>query len=205
MTGRLTIKPLRNHWLVLLSLAVALALLAGCAKYNTFFNAKRHFDAAERVRETAIREHKDPTSPSGGQKSDYEKAIKKSQKLIDEYPGHSLTDDALFLQAKSYYRLESFRMSIRKFDLLFTNFPATPYMEEALYLQSLNYMMLGTLPRSQEFLDKLAKHFESVSHTGPKFVADFEEITDPEQRQLVERDAFERVQYLIKGIGATGR
>jgi hypothetical protein len=47
--------------------------------------------------------------------------------------------------------------------------------------------------------------FESVSHTGPKFVADFEEITDPEQRQLVERDAFERVQYLLKEIAATNR
>lgn len=55
----------------------------------------------------------------------------------------------------------------------------------------------------REGLEKLAKHFESVSHTGPKFVADFEEITDPEQRQLVERDAFERVQYLLKGIGTT--
>lgn len=56
-----------------------------------------------------------------------------------------------------------------------------------------------------EGLDKLARHFESVSHTGPKFVADFEEITDPEQRQLVERDAFERVQYLLKEIDATNR
>ena len=76
---------------------------------------------------------------------------------MDEYPGHSLTDDALFLQAKAYYRLESYRMSIRKFDLLFTNFPQTPYFEEALYLTALDYLLIGALDRSQEYLDRLAK------------------------------------------------
>lgn len=144
---------------LLLAAGVSLALLAGgCAKYNTFFNAKRSFDQAEQVREDAIKNNQDPPVPSGTQRSDYENAIKKAQKLIDEYPGHSLTDDALFLQAKSYYRLQSYRMSIRKFDLLFTNFPATDYMEEALYLQSLNYLLLGSAAKSQEFLEKLAKH-----------------------------------------------
>ena len=76
------------------------------------------------------------------------------------------------------------------------------------YGGDLNRLVVEIKPHSgnglvREGLDKLAKHFESVSHTGPKFVADFEEITDPEQRQLVERDAFERVQYLLKGIGTT--
>lgn len=136
-----------------------LMILAGCAKFNTFFNAKRSFDQAEQVREDAIRQNMDPPVPSGGQKADYEAAIKKAQKLIDEYPGHSLTDDALFLQAKAYYRLQSYRMSIRKFDLLFSNFPATPYMEEALYLQSLNYLLLGAAGKSQDLLDNLAKQF----------------------------------------------
>lgn len=145
--------------LAVLSLAVLLVGASGCAKYNTFFNANRLFQKAEQVREDAIRAHLDPPSPAGTQKADYEEAIKKAQKLIDEYPGHSLTDDALFLQAKAYYRLESYRMSIRKFDLLFTNFPATPFAEEALFLQSLNYLMLGTVSLSQEYLDKLAKQF----------------------------------------------
>lgn len=145
---------------LLLAVGLSLTLLAaGCAKYNTFFNAKRSFDQAEQVREDAIKNNQDPPVPAGTQRSDYENAIKKAQKLIDEYPGHSLTDDALFLQAKSYYRLQSYRMSIRKFDLLFTNFPATDYMEEALYLQSLNYLLLGSAAKSQEFLEKLAKQY----------------------------------------------
>jgi hypothetical protein len=53
----------------------------------------------------------------------------------------------------------------------------------------------------QEGLAKLAKNFKSVEHTGPKFVADFEEITDEEDRIQMERDAFERVNYLLQGLG----
>jgi hypothetical protein len=34
-----------------------------------------------------------------------------------------------------------------------------------------------------------------------KFVADFEEITDEEDRIQMERDAFERVNYLLQGLG----
>ena len=144
--------------------ALLFLVVAGCAKYNTYYNAKRAFDNAEHVREETIKRHEDPTVPTGGQKKDYETAIQKAQKILDEYPGHKLTDDALFLQAKAYYRLESFRMSIRKLDLLFINFPATPYLEEALYIQALNYLLLGSADRSQEFLTRLAKSFPETDY-----------------------------------------
>lgn len=141
-------------------LAAALLLaVAGCAKYNTYFNAKRAFDNAERVRDDAIRKNQDPPKPVGQQKSDYELAIVKAQKVLDEYPGHKLSDDALFLRAKSYFRLESYRMSIHQFDLLFQNFPATEYLEESLYLQALNYLLLGALDRSQDYLGQLERAF----------------------------------------------
>jgi len=53
----------------------------------------------------------------------------------------------------------------------------------------------------QEGLAKLAKNFETVDHTGPKFVAAFEEVTDEEDRTLLERDAFERANYLLQKLG----
>jgi outer membrane protein assembly factor BamD (BamD/ComL family) len=143
-----------------LALALVLALLlVGCAKYNTYYNARKSFDNAERVRDDAIRRHQDPPKPVGAQKTDYENAIAKAQKVLDDYPGHSLSDDALFVRAKSYYRLESYRMSIRQFDLLFTNFPATEYLEESLYLQALNYLLIGALDRSQDYLGQLERAF----------------------------------------------
>ncbi len=151
--------PRRRWRRIAAVLACVLFLVTGCAKYNTYYNAKRAFDSAEHERDEAIKQHKDPPKPTGQQKTNYETAARKAQKILDEYPGHSLTDDALFLQGKAYYRLESYRMSIRKFELLFQNFPATPYLEEALYLQALNYLLIGAVDRSQDFLDLLANQF----------------------------------------------
>jgi hypothetical protein len=54
----------------------------------------------------------------------------------------------------------------------------------------------------QEGLRKLAKNFASEEHKGPKFVTAFEEIMDEEDRIQMERDAFERVNYLLQKLGA---
>ncbi|MCP4293861.1 MAG: tetratricopeptide repeat protein [bacterium] len=158
---RLSFLGLKSGQAVLVWLLLMLSLLvgAGCAKYNTYYNAKKSFDDAEHVRQEAIRNHEDPPEPSGAQKTNYLEAIKKAQKVLDEYPGHSLTDDSLFLQAKAHSRLSSYRQSIAKLDLLFLNYPATEYEEEALYLQGLNYLMIGAVDRSQEFLDQLANQY----------------------------------------------
>jgi predicted nucleotidyltransferase len=53
----------------------------------------------------------------------------------------------------------------------------------------------------REGLEKIAKHFASEKHDGPKFVADFEGETDPESRELLQRDAFERINYILGKIG----
>jgi hypothetical protein len=53
----------------------------------------------------------------------------------------------------------------------------------------------------KEGLQKIRKHFASISHVGPTAVADFEEITDPEERELIQRDAYERVSYVLNKLG----
>lgn len=52
----------------------------------------------------------------------------------------------------------------------------------------------------REGLEKIAEKFASPEHVGPKFVADFEELTDPEGREFVQRDSFERVDYLLQTL-----
>ncbi len=56
-------------------------------------------------------------------------------------------------------------------------------------------------PQVLEGLDILAKKYLSPGHVGAAFVTDFLEITDPESRDLVRRDAYERVNYLLRKIG----
>lgn len=53
----------------------------------------------------------------------------------------------------------------------------------------------------REALDKLATHFASPDHRGPRHVADFEEVDDPEIRDAIQRDTFERVHYVLTQLG----
>ena len=53
----------------------------------------------------------------------------------------------------------------------------------------------------KEGLEKIKDKFASEKHIGPKFVADFEELDDPEEREILERDAYEKVTYLLENLG----
>jgi hypothetical protein len=53
----------------------------------------------------------------------------------------------------------------------------------------------------KEGLRKLAEKFASPEHMGPKFVADFVDIQDPDARAIRMRDAFERVDQLLRMLG----
>ncbi|MCK4681769.1 hypothetical protein KAT59_01930 [Candidatus Bipolaricaulota bacterium] len=52
----------------------------------------------------------------------------------------------------------------------------------------------------REALDKIAKHFASPEHRGPQHVADFEEVDDPETREGIQRDTYERVNYVLEQL-----
>jgi hypothetical protein len=49
----------------------------------------------------------------------------------------------------------------------------------------------------KEGLQKIAGKFASEKAFGPKSVADFEEIDDPEEQERIQRDAYERVKALL--------
>jgi hypothetical protein len=52
-----------------------------------------------------------------------------------------------------------------------------------------------------EGLGKIAKHFASEAHVGPRSVADFEDITDAEEREMIQRDVYERVNTILEKLG----
>lgn len=76
-----------------------------------------------------------------------------------------------------------------------TNYPGGT---EALIEAFRPYLKHGLV---QEGLEKIAKKFASEKDVGPKFVGDFEEITDPEEREILQRDAYERVNYILTELG----
>lgn len=56
----------------------------------------------------------------------------------------------------------------------------------------------------KEALAIIDEKFASPEHVGPKHVADFDDIRVPEERALVQRDAFERVNVLLSVLRNTG-
>ena len=52
----------------------------------------------------------------------------------------------------------------------------------------------------REGLRKIADKFASPEHVGPRFVADFDGLDDPEERALRQRDAHERVAMLLERL-----
>lgn len=54
-----------------------------------------------------------------------------------------------------------------------------------------------------ESLDVLAEKYADTDTVGPVQVANFQEISDNEERELVQRDAFERVRALLEGFKQT--
>ena len=53
----------------------------------------------------------------------------------------------------------------------------------------------------REALEKIGQHFASPEHRGPRHVADFEEANEPEARETIQRDAYERVNYVLGQLG----
>jgi hypothetical protein len=53
----------------------------------------------------------------------------------------------------------------------------------------------------REGLQKIAGKFSSEKALGPKSVADFEEIDEPDERERIQRDAYERVNTLLDKLG----
>jgi hypothetical protein len=53
----------------------------------------------------------------------------------------------------------------------------------------------------RECLENIAASFSSEKDVGPTFVADFDEIDDAEDRALRQRDAYERMDYLLAKLG----
>jgi len=52
----------------------------------------------------------------------------------------------------------------------------------------------------QEGLQKIADKFKTENHIGPSHVAAFEDVGDPEEAEMLKRDVFERIQYLLSAL-----
>ena len=150
--------------MILLLCIVLLAgtLVSGCVYYNTFYNARKQFQEAERKREEA--ENVAATSQKNRQRvfryrDFYWRAIRKASIVLDRHPDSDWVDDSLLLIGKAFYWLGSYRDALLKFQELQDNFPQSLLLTEALYWKGLTLWASG---RAEEARPVLANVGESA-------------------------------------------
>lgn len=138
-----------------------LLVSGGCSVYfNTFFNARKSFNAAEKAREGSRRS-------TAGQ-NDYKKAIEKALKVAENYPNSKYYDDAIYILGVSYYYTQQYGKAERRFREILANYPESGSAQDANLYLAKTKLALGTLDDamtifSQVFESDLSKEFKTES------------------------------------------
>ena len=156
-------------------LAFSLAFLAGCGAYfNTFYNAKKAFEAgekkrlkmleAERKRQTSVESRRRTQRRSAPRIQEYTKAIEKASKVLELYPKSKYVDDALMIIGESFFYQQEYIKAQRKFNELLTAFPNSEYAPKARLLLGKTLLALGQYDKAEEqftnlLLDKKNKKY----------------------------------------------
>ena len=119
-----------------ISLLVFILILSSCAYYNTFYNAKKFFKAAQ---DQPLRENGKPNSTAI---QNYTKAMKKCGLVLTNYKNSKYADDALFMLAQClFYKSTNYSQSIEKFKDLIKFYPESEFVPEShLYIAKANYL-----------------------------------------------------------------
>jgi tetratricopeptide (TPR) repeat protein len=128
-------------------------ILLDCAYYNTFFNAIKNYKSAVKALEKS--KTKEVTSNIN---NDFQKAIDKCWKLINEYGDSSkYADDALLLIAKSYYYMNDYIKAERYLSQFNLRYLASELLPEAKLWLARTYIKLGKDEEAQnQFTDILS-------------------------------------------------
>ena len=137
--------------------AVLLACVAfpGCAYFNTYYSAKKNFDAAEHLIQ-------DPEDRANAQQAAlYDKAIASAAKLVTSYPKSKWVDDAIYLTGRSLYAKGEDDKARKTFTELADKFPNSPFLDDALYYTGETY-------RRGHKWDAAEVYYDSLRRTFPK-------------------------------------
>jgi len=116
-------------------LVLACALMfAGCAYYNTFYNAKRDFADAVRTPDM---------EPGKANRETLEKCVIRCEKVVKYHPRSKWVDDAVLLMGKCFYYMGEHRKALRKFEELETYYARGGLLPQAYYYAGLANQALG--------------------------------------------------------------
>ncbi len=130
------------------ALVALLTLFAGCAYFNTFYNAKTYYGTGVKALVTEVAASSDniPQSASDA----FGKAIEKSLKVIDKYPESKYIDDAFFIIGRSHFHRREYGMAERYLRQLLQEYPWSPFNDQALIWLAKVHVQLGLYEAVEE-------------------------------------------------------
>jgi len=123
---------------------------SSCSVYfNTFFNAKKAFNKAESIRIES------KSGRSGAGAKDYQVAIEKCQKVVDNHPNSKYYDDAVYILGVSYYHTEQYSRADRRFRELLADYPDSKFARDARLYLAKTKLALGEVEDARGIFEEI--------------------------------------------------
>ncbi len=132
----------------------------GCVYYNTFYNALKRYEEAERKRRDA--ETRSSRQSKHAYMALYMSVIRKASIVLDRHPESKWMDDSLLIIGKAFYWREQYDESLLKFQELQENFPQSELIEESLYWQGLALWAAERIDEARGILETLVEASDPI-------------------------------------------
>jgi TolA-binding protein len=137
-------------------------LFAGCAYFNTFYNAQQYYREGIRLKEQG---------DAGQAKPKFDKAIEKSAMVISRYPKSRWVDNALFLIGRSYFEKGEYSRAVKSFEQLALVFPKSKFIPEARLFQAVALIRSGQSGSGKLLLTAIKKQYPKLRPAASYFAA----------------------------------
>jgi len=147
-------------------LAATILFGAGCAYFNTFYNAQAAYREGMKLKDQ---------NQNSQAKPKFDKAIEKSALLIKRWPKSRWVDDALFLIGSSYYQQGQYDRAIREFDQLSLAFPNSEFVPRGELYRGLALLADKQFGAARVALDAVKQKYpkfadEAAYHLAKSFI-----------------------------------
>jgi outer membrane protein assembly factor BamD (BamD/ComL family) len=146
-----------SRWAANLLVTGLSLLLGGCVYFNTFYNARKAYDQAIRMKEKRLdKDPEDSVLVTNEERLKLERSIAKSSKVLELYPDKTkYQPKALFLIGESYLAMGEYAKAILKYDELQRFYPQAGEMEVAEFHRAKAYFHNGQHPFARAALEKV--------------------------------------------------
>ncbi len=93
------------------------------------------------------------------QKGNYEKARKKFEAFLKQYPNTELSGNAQFWIGETYYHKKDFERAILEYEKMITKYPEGGKISAALFKQALAFLELGDKTNARNLLKRIVERF----------------------------------------------